>query len=344
MYRIQIIIILTFLFAVYSCKDTNSTTNQQPASPSSNETVTSASPAEEDSEVITIYAWVEKLRLRSEPNTRGDILAELKEGDELSYLNEKTPTTEKVSLRGQIYDEPWLKVRNKDNIIGWVYGGGVKFYKPRVDLSKTPYDDCMGIIKTGKYELAQKCMSRIQKEQLKKDKQYVTQSKEGIDFRLLSGEKKSLRNIREGAVEISEDFPTYEYRYYIPQMGYFVVQVYGYESGSFLLVNDKSGQEIPIWGYPKPSPDFKHLLVSNADLRAGFQANGLQVLGFTYEGFKVVWEKELPDFEPYLPKWLDANKAEISLSPPPADLSDRQPQMAELQLDSLGQWSFTIED
>ncbi|MEM9916651.1 MAG: SH3 domain-containing protein [Bacteroidota bacterium] len=295
-------------------------------------------------EVVTIYAWVEKLRLRAEPDTRGDILAELKEGEQLTYLNEKTPATEKVSLRGQIYDEPWLKVRNQSGITGWVYGGGVKFYKPKVDLSKTPYDDCMGIIKTGKYELAQKCMARIQKEQLAKDKQYVSQSKEGVVFKLLSGESKSLRNIREGAVEIAEDFPTYEYRYYIPQMGYFVVQVYGHESGSFLLINDKSGQEIPIWGYPKPSPDFKYLLTSNADLRAGFQANGLQVLGFTSEGFRVVWEEEFDDYEPYLPKWLDDRKAEISLSPSPADETGLESKMLELQMDSLGQWDIHIKE
>jgi len=210
MCRLEVIITLTVLFAIVACKDNNSNINQKPDAIV--DIVESEIPTTDEAKEgqRTIYAWVDKLRLRAEPNIRAEIVDDLKEGQALLYLEEKTEFTEKVSLRGKIYDEPWLRVKTLEGAEGWVYAGGVKFYKPKVDMSQTPYDNCLGLIKAQKLESAQKCFKRIQKEQLDKQKQYVSQTKDGILFTLLSGEQKALKNIQEGTIEISDDFPTYE--------------------------------------------------------------------------------------------------------------------------------------
>lgn len=336
MFRINFILILTILTISYSCKDnkTIENTSEESLSDSAEEMDTKDTPNEH----TIIYAWVERLRLRDQPNTRGEIVGELKEGQQLHYLDEKTDFTEKVSLRGQIYDEPWLKVKTMEGLEGWVYGGGVKFYKPKVDLSKTPYDKCLGLIKAGKFDPARKCMARIQKEQLRKDRQYVKQDENGITFNLLSGEKKTLKNVKEGAIEISGELPQYQYRYYIPPMGYFVVEKIDTEEGGYILVNDKSGKEINIWGYPKPSPDNKYLLVTNAN-ETTLKSNGVQILTFTDQGFTVIWQEKFIDFEPYLPKWLDKTTAEITFIPA-GERDDLDIKVAELKLDSTGHWNL----
>lgn len=334
------IVILTVLTILSACKDNKSETETLPL-----EVIVEKVDSQkiQASDVKIIYAWVDKLRLRNEPNTRGDIVAELNEGQELIYLDQKTNFTEKVSLRGQIYDEPWLQVKTDKDETGWVYGGGVKFYKPRVDLGKSPYDKCQGILMTGKFDAAKKCRERIQKEQLAKDRQYVDQDEKGITFNLLSGDKKIVKNIEEGTIEISGELPAYEYRYYIPQMGYFVVQYIDSDKGTYLLVNDKSGKEIPIWGYPKPSPDHQYLLVTNASPKAEPEKNGVQILAFTDEGFTVIFQQRFEEYALYVPKWLDDTHAEITLVPTEENI-EKGTTMAELMLDKTGHWQVALKE
>ena len=310
MYRFSIIIYLTLLTFAWSCKDTNSSDSQETEMAATDSLAVSTT----SKEAVKLYAWVDKLRLRERPETKSKVLAELKEGEELYYLNEKTDFTERINLRGQVFDEPWLKVRTANQKEGWIYGGGVKFYKLDIDEHPSPYENCIRLFNDRKHKAAATCFARTQKTQLKKDQQYVTQSKEGITFRLLSGKEKQLLHEMDEAVEGPAH--TYDYRYYIPQMGYFVVQKHTLDKGTYVLVNDKSGKEIDLWGYPKAAPDFKHLLSYHGDLESGFEANGLQLFGFTDRGLEKLWEQELTDYEPVSVRWLNQSTAEIDLRPP----------------------------
>lgn len=76
-----------------------------------------------------VYVYVEGLKLREEPYLNKTVLAELTINTTLTYLNEKTPFAQKITLDNVTYNEPWLKVQTSDNLSGWVYGGGVRFYK-----------------------------------------------------------------------------------------------------------------------------------------------------------------------------------------------------------------------
>ena len=62
------------------------------------------------------------LRLFSNPGSQGKALRELKPGELLQDLGEVSPFLTPLSLNGQGYTEPWLKVRTHKGEIGWVYG------------------------------------------------------------------------------------------------------------------------------------------------------------------------------------------------------------------------------
>ena len=62
------------------------------------------------------------LRLFSTPGSKGKALRKLKLGEVLQDLGEVSPFLTPLSLNGQGYTEPWLKVRTHKGEVGWVYG------------------------------------------------------------------------------------------------------------------------------------------------------------------------------------------------------------------------------
>lgn len=76
----------------------------------------------------TVYVSIDSLKMRSQPNLSGGLIMKLPKGSEVIYLNEKTSFTQKVSLNGVPYNEPWVRIQTKDNKKGWVYSGGLRFY------------------------------------------------------------------------------------------------------------------------------------------------------------------------------------------------------------------------
>lgn len=102
--------------------------------------------AENDNKTVTedtvkqrdefLYVWVDNLRARKTPGKDGEILVELRSGERLVYMDEKSSFTETVELRGHKYTEPWLKVKLPDGRIGWVFGGAVTNDKKQVDFAE----------------------------------------------------------------------------------------------------------------------------------------------------------------------------------------------------------------
>ncbi len=76
-----------------------------------------------------LYATIDGLNLRAEPNLDGKILTRLKLYEEVEFLNEVTDSTTQVSLGKIETDAPWIKVRSRKGHVGWVYGAGVHYYK-----------------------------------------------------------------------------------------------------------------------------------------------------------------------------------------------------------------------
>ena len=335
--RFSMALTLLSILLIYSCKDNKSElvpdSDQIPESGSIHQNTDS-----DNNGSTTIYAWVDKLRLRSEPNTRAEIIASLGEGSILIFSGDKTEHTEKISLRGVIYDEPWLKVATEEGLEGWVYGGGVKFYKPKIDLSKTPYDNCLKIIKTGRMDAAQKCLERIEQEQLAKHKHWVKKNETQLTILLRTGKELSFPT-RSNPQITTEESTTFAFRTYLEGAGFFVLQIYDGSSGDYLLINDKTGNTHRINGYPKPSPNNETLVA----LQAYGSENpryGIQLWSYADTGFSKVFQDTIHAFEVLLPKWLDTTTVEFNLAP--LNPNENKAGVATLNRDTAMNWTMNI--
>jgi uncharacterized protein YgiM (DUF1202 family) len=81
---------------------------------------------EKEVKISYFYTTVENLRVREAPNLKSQVLTTLKKNTQLIYLNKKSEHSEKITLRKKTYHSHWFKIKlEKENIIGWVYGGAI---------------------------------------------------------------------------------------------------------------------------------------------------------------------------------------------------------------------------
>ncbi len=66
----------------------------------------------------------DKVRVRKEPNQKGEVLALLARNELFISLGEETESREKITINKFTFDSPWLKVRvpGQEDVEGWVYG------------------------------------------------------------------------------------------------------------------------------------------------------------------------------------------------------------------------------
>lgn len=331
MSKLSVNTLLIFLILFFACKNPfKETTTDTPK-----ETIETAEEIIEETtpSVIEIYVWVDKLRLRSESTTSSETVATLKEGQALTFLNERSDFTEKINLRGTLFDEPWLKVSTADGKEGWVYGGGVKFYKIGVDQSPTPYDDCFKLKKNRKMTQAAKCINRTHFRELKKESSLVHESSTSITFRLLSGGQFILNNVGRDSV--------YQFRYYLREAAVFVAHAaYGTQEG-YVLVDDKTGKITRTKGYPKVSKDHEHIACLNPDWGDKGNFKGIQLFGFVNNELTVVFEEALDEFRPVTPKWVDENTLQFTLLEV-ADKRNKKSRYGQLTKQENGEWVLEL--
>lgn len=340
MKKILFIVFLTFVGFIFSCKNTNSSESTQQTESNSSEgesTENTTNPSTQEKAPTILYAWVDKLRVREQPTTKSKIVVEVKEGTSFTYLNEKTDYKERINLRGTLFNEPWLKIKTDDEKEGWIYGGAVKFYEPVVDANPSPYDACFELKKNGNWSKFNDCKEATRAKQLKKDTQYVSENEKEIILTLLTGKEVSF--INDTTSLESDEFLERDYLQYLSQVGFFVFRNNIYEGGNYSLVNDKSGKEIIIQGFPKVSPDAKHIITTNQDAEAGFEFNGIQIFGFPNGRFEKLLEKEFENMEPHTPKWIDSKTIEITLIPPSFD-KETKPKNIKVIMNKKGKWEI----
>lgn len=70
---------------------------------------------------------VDNLRMRQQPGRTTEVLRKMPEGSILLSDGTVSDFTDKITLRGKAYEEPYLKVylRNKEEQLGWVYRGAL---------------------------------------------------------------------------------------------------------------------------------------------------------------------------------------------------------------------------
>jgi hypothetical protein len=79
--------------------------------------------------VTPLYATADKVNVRREPRLNAPVVSKLLLNEEVTFLNEVSDFTQEITIEGQTYNEPWVKVKTQAGRIGWVYGGTVSYYK-----------------------------------------------------------------------------------------------------------------------------------------------------------------------------------------------------------------------
>lgn len=117
---------LLLLLLTTACNNTSTTPNE-------NSNDDESAPAEIPSEETSFYqaneslmAWVDLLNVRAEPATNAKVIATLRENETVTFTGECTDELLKLDLRGQSFEEPWLKVKTSNGEEGWIFGGAVK--------------------------------------------------------------------------------------------------------------------------------------------------------------------------------------------------------------------------
>ena len=80
-----------------------------------------------------VQAWVSNLIIKVQPGKDMPQIGTLKEGEVADYLYQRTVRKTEFILRGQRYYEPWILIRTKEGLMGWVHEGGVKFMGPDLE-------------------------------------------------------------------------------------------------------------------------------------------------------------------------------------------------------------------
>ncbi len=84
-------------------------------------------------EVTALYVNINKLKLRSSPNLKSEVLEELEIGSKVMFAGEVTDSLYTFSLGKREVTEPYVKVKTWKGLEGWVYGAGVDYYKKKVE-------------------------------------------------------------------------------------------------------------------------------------------------------------------------------------------------------------------
>ncbi|MEL7020598.1 MAG: SH3 domain-containing protein [Bacteroidota bacterium] len=330
----HLIILLTFCTAFAACKDNNNSSEVVgQTSMMDVEEVTIEDESATDAAVLPtyVYPWVDQLRIRSTPGTKGAVLGKLKEHESLEYLGEETVDLHETSLRGKTVKAPWIKVKTENGITGWIFGGATTTKAPARDTAPSLFDNCY---KKGskRWQQDDDCIRTQARRQFRADKQFVRQRNGSYLFTLLDG---TLSEFDPKSADTTARVQTYEYMFYLNKMGYFVLKRNFYtRTADYLLINDKTGQSTVIGGLPKVSPQGNYLLTLD---NQGTTSN-LEIWELSDRGLTLSWKQTLDGERAFRPWWLDNDTVQIMVQ----STADTQ-RAADTQLvmrEKTGEWWY----
>ncbi len=103
----------------------------KPPPPKENPTPPPTQPSTDKEAITPLFVALEELNMRAEPSINAALIAKLSLHDELLFLHEVSDFNNEITIEGKTYNEPWVKVKNKQGQTGWVYAAGVHYFKTK---------------------------------------------------------------------------------------------------------------------------------------------------------------------------------------------------------------------
>ena len=120
-----VLLFSVFLFACNNEKENNSTDQKN-----SDVKPAKSIPVEPVKE-IDLEVYIDNFRIRTGPGVDEKEIARLPKNTIVIYNGEKSMHSTAINLRGIKLNAPWLKIKTKEGLEGWIYAAGVKSASPQ---------------------------------------------------------------------------------------------------------------------------------------------------------------------------------------------------------------------
>lgn len=85
---------------------------------------------------VYLYITTDSLNMRKGPHLDSTLVAKLKYGEKVEYLNEQTDFEQTIRMtQDELSTEPWVKIKTPSGEVGWVFGAGIRPYKKKQPAS-----------------------------------------------------------------------------------------------------------------------------------------------------------------------------------------------------------------
>lgn len=81
-----------------------------------------------------VRCWVDGLLIKQFPGDQMPKVGTMHLDEEAEYLYQRTARVSEYVFRGQKFTDAWYLIKNKEGIIGWAHGGGLKFVETSPDV------------------------------------------------------------------------------------------------------------------------------------------------------------------------------------------------------------------
>lgn len=95
-------------------------------------------PEVEKVRVPVLYVTVKGVNMRTGPGLNHRIIGRLQLFEEVEFMGEVSDSTQEIRLgENLVAEEPWVKVKSRKGLEGWVYGACVDYYKHELEGVET---------------------------------------------------------------------------------------------------------------------------------------------------------------------------------------------------------------
>ncbi|NIQ39663.1 MAG: hypothetical protein GTN81_13885 [Proteobacteria bacterium] len=164
---------------------------------------------------------------------------------------------------------------------------GIFALSTNLSLASTDYDESLAIQKGCGLSGVSCSNKAFEKKQIDRFSEKVTRHDGDLKLNITAGPPVILRNITAN----DTGNKVYWFMTYYRQIGYFLVQVHGWEGFHYLMINGSTGDPIPLIGVPIVSRDTKRFIVTSLDIEAGYRPNRIAIFRFIGDRVELEWSK-----------------------------------------------------
>ncbi|MCP4441862.1 MAG: SH3 domain-containing protein [Aureispira sp.] len=90
----------------------------------------------------SLYVIVDSLKMRKKPDLGSGVVVYLNYGQEIHDQNDVTDFEQTIRISvDEVQTAPWVKVKTKEGLVGWVFAAGLQFYPIRTLESTNVVND-----------------------------------------------------------------------------------------------------------------------------------------------------------------------------------------------------------